>query len=269
MPWHVCPCCVGNIPRTLLMLPTWTYAKDDDGIYVNLFVGSTIQVEDVAGTDVEMVQKTDYPWDGKVAITVNPKESKEFAVRIRSPQRSVSTLYTSTPEADGIKSVLVNGTPVKPKLENGYAVIRREWKPGDTIELELPMTPQRVKGSDKVEANRGRVALRYGPLVYNIESVDGNKMDGVLKPDAPLTTEWRPDLLGGVVVIKGQVRRRLADDGDSRTSPATTGSRKHRRRKANDAVAGADAAAANRSCGSATASEVVSPSKMSGILGHA
>jgi len=67
----------------------------------------------------------------------------------------------------------------------------------------LPLVPQRVKCDDVVEANRGRVALRYGPLVYNIESVDGNKMDGVLDPEAELTTEWQPDLLGGVVVIKG------------------------------------------------------------------
>ena len=65
MPWHACPCCVGNIPRTLLMVPTWTYVKDDDGLYVNMFIGSTIKVDDVAGTDVEMVQETDYPWERK------------------------------------------------------------------------------------------------------------------------------------------------------------------------------------------------------------
>ena len=76
--WHVCPCCVGNIPRTLLMVPTWTYVKSDDGIYVNLFIGSTIKVENVAGMDVEMVQKTDYPWNGKVMLTVNPERSSEF-----------------------------------------------------------------------------------------------------------------------------------------------------------------------------------------------
>jgi len=203
-PWHPCPCCVGNIPRTLLMLPTWTYVKDDDGIFVNMFVGSTIQVEDVAGTDVEMVQQTNYPWDGKVAITVNPKAETEFAVRVRSPQRSVSGLYTSTPAADGITSLAVNGSPVETKLENGYAVIRRTWKAGDKIELELPLVPQRVKCIDEVEADRGRVALRYGPLVYNIESVDGNATDGVLSPDAELKPEWRPDLLGGVVVLEGK-----------------------------------------------------------------
>ncbi|TWT36588.1 Non-reducing end beta-L-arabinofuranosidase [Posidoniimonas corsicana] len=203
-PWHGCPCCVGNIPRTLLMLPTWTYVKDDNGIYVNFFIGSTIQVEDVDGTDVEMVQETDYPWSGGVKITVNPEQEKSFAVRIRSPQRSVSTLYTSAPEADGIESVSVNGTPVETKIENGYLVMDRAWKRGDTIEFALPMTPQRVKCVDLVEANRGRVALRYGPLVYNIEAVDGNNLNGVLPPDAELTTEWRPDLLDGVVVIKGE-----------------------------------------------------------------
>ena len=203
-PWHVCPCCIGNIPRTLLMLPTWTYTKDDRGIYVNLFVGGTTTITDVGGTDVEVVQVTNYPWDGKVQITVNPAEKREFAVRIRSPRRSVSDLYTSTPEADGIEALSVNGRPVPQKLVGGYAVIQRRWEAGDTIELSLPMKVQRVNCDQRVEANRGQVALRYGPLVYNIESVDGNRMDGVLSDDAPLATEWRPDLLGGVVVIKGK-----------------------------------------------------------------
>ncbi len=85
-PWHTCPCCVGNIPRTLLMMPTWVYAKSADGVYVNLFVGSTITLENVAGTDVEMVQATDYPWSGKLALTVNPKTPKNFSVRIRVPE---------------------------------------------------------------------------------------------------------------------------------------------------------------------------------------
>jgi hypothetical protein len=201
--WHNCPCCVGNIPRTLLMVPTWTYVKDDDGLYVNMYIGSTIQVQDVTGTDVEMVQKTNYPWSGDVAITVNPAEEKSFKVRVRSPNRSVSGLYQSTPDADGIESIAVNGDRIEPKVVNGYAVIERNWKRGDKIELVLPMKPQRVTCVDEVEANRGQVALRYGPLVYNVEVVDGNKMEGVLDPSSELFTEWRPELLGGVMVIKG------------------------------------------------------------------
>jgi len=194
-PWHNCPCCVGNIPRTLLMLPTWTYATSPDSLYVNLFAGTTVNVGDVAGTDVEMVQETNYPWDGKVAMTVNPKESKKFAIRIRSPQRSVSELYTDSPKADGITSLSVNGEKMTPKIVNGYAVIDRQWKKGDKIELELPMTPQRVKCDDKVAANRGLVALRYGPLVYNFEACDNPSMENralpVLKADSPLTTNGR------------------------------------------------------------------------------
>jgi DUF1680 family protein len=209
-PWHQCPCCVGNIPRALLMMPTWMYSKDARGIYVNLFAGSTIKVPAVAGTDVELLQDTNYPWSGKVAITVKPASSREFAMRIRMPNRSVSELYTSTPSADGIRSISVNGSPVNAPAENGYAVISRTWQSGDRIDIELPMAVQRVKCIDKVAANVGRVALMYGPLVYNVEQVDNPNLgsregaEPVLSPDTELLTEWRPDLLGGVVVIKGK-----------------------------------------------------------------
>jgi DUF1680 family protein len=200
--WHACPCCVGNIPRTLLMIPTWTYVKGDDGLYVNLFIGSTINVEKVAGTDVEMVQKTNHPWDGDVSITVNPKARKRFAIRVRVPNHSVSDLYTGTPQADGILSLSVNGSTVKPKIEKGYAVIRRTWRAGDRIDLKLPMKVQRIKASDKIAATAGQVALRYGPLIYCVEAAD-QELGKVLSPQAPLSAEWKGDLLGGVTVIKG------------------------------------------------------------------
>ena len=96
--WHTCPCCVGNIPRTLLMVPTWTYATAPDGIYVNMYIGSTVTLERAAGTEVEMVQETDYPWSGKIALTVNPKTAKSFALRLRIPNRTTSKLYKPTPE---------------------------------------------------------------------------------------------------------------------------------------------------------------------------
>jgi hypothetical protein len=201
-PWHGCPCCVGNISRTLLMLPTWMYAKSADSIYVNLFIGSAVSVGNVAGTQVEMVQATDYPWNGKVAITVNPSAEKSFSIKLRVPNRNVSGLYTSTPDSNGIVSISVNGSPINPAIDSGYATISRTWKAGDKIDLVLPMKVQRVKASSKVAADAGRVALRYGPLVYNIESVDQN-LDLVLGPDSALSTEWKADLLGGVMVIKG------------------------------------------------------------------
>jgi len=201
-PWHGCPCCVGNIPRVLLMLPTWMYSKSADGVYVNLFVGSTVTVENVAGTDVEMVQVTDYPWSRKVSITVNPATEKTFSVRVRVPNRDVSDLYTGTPLADGVLSIALNETAVTPPVEKGYAVITRSWKAGDKIKLVLPMKIQRVKGIDKIAATHGKVALRYGPLIYNVERLDQN-IDNVLSPKSALSTEWRGDFLGGVMVING------------------------------------------------------------------
>jgi hypothetical protein len=202
-PWHGCPCCVGNIPRTLLMLPTWMYATGKDSLYVNLYAGSTVTVDNVAGTKVEIEQTTDYPWSGKVAIVVRPTVEKQFVLRLRAPTRDVSRLYTSQPVVEGLKSLSVNGTPEVVKLDKGYAVISRMWKAGDRIELELPLAPQRVKADARVAADRGRVALRYGPLIYCIESADQD-VDQVLPSDAPLTAEWQPDLLGGVVVIRSQ-----------------------------------------------------------------
>jgi DUF1680 family protein len=200
--WHACPCCVGNIPRTLLMIPTWTYVKGKDGIYVNLFIGSTINVEKVAGTDVQMVQETDYPWSGKVSITVNPETAKRFSICVRVPNRTTSELYTPTPQVSGLESLSVNGSPIKPKIDKGYAVITRDWKAGDKIVLTLPMKVQRIKASDKIAATTGKVALRYGPLIYSAEAVDQG-LDKVLNPDSALTTEWQGNLLDGVVVIKG------------------------------------------------------------------
>ena len=202
-PWHQCPCCVGNISRTLLMLPTWVYAKSADGVYVNLFVGSTITVENVGGSDIEMVQVTEYPWNGKVSITVNPKVARNFSVRIRVPDRGVSSLYNATPDANGVTSIAVNGSAVKPAIDKGYAVITRTWKAGDKIDVVLPMKVQRIRASDKIAADRDKVALRYGPLMYNVEKVDQD-ISKVLSPESALTAEWKGDLLGGVMVIKGE-----------------------------------------------------------------
>jgi hypothetical protein len=204
--WHNCPCCVGNIPRTLLMIPTWTYVRGTDGLYVNLFIGSTINVEKVSGgsstTSVQMVQKTDYPWNGNVSITVNPKESLNFTVYVRVPNRKTSALYTATPAVNGLLSLAVNGQKMTPQIEKGYAVINRKWQAGDHIDLELPMPVQRVTADPKVAADRGLEALRYGPLIYNVERVDNPSLANAIA-SGPLKTEWQPNLLHGVMEITG------------------------------------------------------------------
>jgi uncharacterized protein len=203
-PWHVCPCCVGNIPRTLLMVPTWTYVTDPNAIYVNMYIGSTINVERVAGTDIEMVQKTNYPWEGAVAITVNPKVSKEFTVYVRVPNRTTSELYTPDKEVKGLKYLKVNGKNVPVETIKGYVAIKRTWKKGDKIELEMPMEVQKFHADARIEANRGRVALRFGPLIYNVETADGQDINKAIDTQKPLAVEWRDNFLRGMLVIKGQ-----------------------------------------------------------------
>jgi DUF1680 family protein len=199
----VCPCCVGNFARTLLMVPTWAYAKSKDGFHVNMFVGSRIQVGQVAGTNVEVIQKTEYPWKGSISITVNPDEAKTFSVYVRIPDRTTSKLYRESPRVGGVRRFAVNGQEQAPHIRKGYAVVTREWKAGDRIELELPMEPQRIVADSRIKADNELVALKYGPLIYNVETADNKNIDRKLG-NSPLRAEWRPDLLGGVMVITGE-----------------------------------------------------------------
>lgn len=202
-PWHSCPCCVGNIPRTLLMMPTWTYVTGPKALYVNMFVGSTINVEKIAGTDVEMEQKTNYPWEGLVNITVNPKQAKEFTIYVRVPNRTTSELYTPDKEVKGFKFLKVNGQPVAIKMDKGYAVIKRVWKKGDQISFEMPMEVQKFNADKRIQANIGRMALRYGPLVYNVETADGQDINKAVDITKPFKTEWQENFLRGMMIIKG------------------------------------------------------------------
>ncbi len=202
-PWHTCPCCVGNIPRTLLMIPTWTYVTGDDGLYVNLFIGSTINVENVAGTSVQMVQETDYPWDGNVSITVNPESSGEFVVYVRIPDRHTSELYTADQQVSGINGLSVNGEEISYDVKNGYAMINRTWEKGDEITFEIPLKVQVITSDEKIAANSEMVALRYGPLIYSVENIDQPDIDIAIDEET-ITPVFREDLFNGVVALKGK-----------------------------------------------------------------
>lgn len=202
-PWHGCPCCVGNIPRTLLMLPTWAYQKSNDGIYINLFIGSSMNIKHVAGTDIEIIQESEYPKDGKVTIILNPEQPAEFSVYVRIPNRKTSKLYSPVPEVNGYSYFALNNTPSSPDIENGYIEIKRKWEKGDRIDLELPMEIQQITSDEMVEANRGMVALRYGPLIYNVERYDNQDVTRAIG-DSRLFPEWRDDLLNGIMTIRGE-----------------------------------------------------------------
>ncbi len=210
-PWHGCPCCVGNIPRALIAIKDLMLARNAkrDALYVQHYVAGEAVVDDVAGGPLRIEQQTEYPWKGEVSIRLHPAKAAAFALKLRIPNRGESRLYTLDPDLTGKCTVQVNGTPQQAEIVQGYACLRRTWEPGDRVDLSLPMEIQRVHADERVEANRGRVALQRGPLVYNIEDADnrGQSRSVVLPPDLPLRAVWKPDLLGGVMAIESEDQR--------------------------------------------------------------
>jgi DUF1680 family protein len=168
---------------------------------VNLYIGSTVNV-DLSGTSVQIKQTTDYPRSGHVELSIDPGAARRFALYVRVPDRGVSRLYQDFPAVRDIDSISVNGVRVEPAISDGYIRIERQWAPGDKIVMDLPMVIQRIRADDRVAADRGRVALQYGPLVYTVESVDQN-VEAILPPTAELHAQWEPNLLRGVTAIHG------------------------------------------------------------------
>jgi DUF1680 family protein len=211
VPWFSCACCPPNVARILTSVPGYFYAATNDRVYVNLFARGTGKLK-VAATDLELVQTTEYPWRGDVKIEVRPAKAAAFTLAVRIPgwalNRPVPTdLYTYAEPPAGEPALKVNGEPVDLRtLDKGYALITRTWKTDDVVELSLPMPVRRVVANEAVEADRGLVAVERGPLVYCAEWPDnGGRVSNVVLPDgAVLTAEAQPELLNGVVVIKGE-----------------------------------------------------------------
>jgi DUF1680 family protein len=209
-PWFGCACCPSNVARFIPSVPGFAYAAKDKDVYVNLFLGGEATI-DTADNKLRLVQETRYPWEGDVKITVEPERAGDFAVHVRIPgwasnQAVPSDLYSFLDKAVGDVSLKVNGSAVPLQLEKGYARLQRNWKSGDTIELDLPMPVRRIVSNDNIASNRGKVALQRGPLVYCLEGPDneGKVLDLVIQDEAELSTRFQPDLLGGVVTINGE-----------------------------------------------------------------
>lgn len=221
-PWFDCSCCPTNLVRFLPSIGGYVYATRARDLFVNLFLTGGAKV-DLDGLRIGIRQQTGYPWDGAVKITVEPAREDHFTLRVRVPGwaqgRPVpSDLYRYEGGTTESYTLRVNGTPTRHDLVDGFAVLDRRWKAGDTVELALPMPVRRVRSHESVAADAGRVALERGPIVYCAESVDngGGVFNLVLPDDAPLAAKRRDDLLGGVTVITGRaLGLHPSDDGRS------------------------------------------------------
>jgi DUF1680 family protein len=209
--WFGVACCPGNITRFMPSVPGYVYATSGDTLYVNLYAAGNANIEMPGGT-VKVTQSTRYPWDGAVTMTIAPSLARRFAIRMRIPgwardEPVPSDLYRFLDVASQEATIAVNKQPIAMTITKGYVTIDRTWKAGDTIMLNLPMPIRRVISHDKVMADRDRVALQRGPIVYAAEWPDNanGKVRNIVLPDtSELSAEFRPGLLNGVEVIKGR-----------------------------------------------------------------
>ena len=206
-PWFDCSCCPSNMCRFMPSVPGYIYAQKDNDIYVNLFVQSSTSVK-MADSEVKIDQETKYPWDGKVKISVSPETVSQFAVRVRIPgwaqnQPLPGDLYSYANAPTAKPVILVNGESVSYETEQGYAVLDREWKSGDEVELSLPMQVRTVKASELVEDDKGKVAIERGPIVYCVEEKDNPEIGTIqVSEGTQFESNYDADLLAGVEVIK-------------------------------------------------------------------
>ena len=209
-PWFDVSCCPTSLCRFLPSLPGYVYATAGDAIYVNLFIESRTELE-AGGTRFTLEQETDYPWDGAIRLTVRPELPKRMRLLIRVPGWSQGRimggeLYRfADPTVDTV-ALRVNGVAVDIVMDKGYAVVDRQWEQGDTVEVSLPMRVRKVHCDPRVVENRGRAALQRGPLVYCVEGRDADRPVRQVSPgpETRLVASWEPDLLGGVVAVRGQ-----------------------------------------------------------------
>ena len=212
-PWIGLSCCPTNIARMIPQISGFVYAQGPGQIYVNLYAAGEAKLKLEDGTPLKFTQQTEYPWDGHVALTVTPERASAFDLCLRIPGWAQghpvpSDLYRFTssevaPVTLKLKGQTVAATPGA----DGYLHLKRTWQAGDVVELDMPMPVQRVVAHDNLAADRGKVALMRGPLVYCLEAAD--QTDVVisrltLPKTGGLRAEHRADLLGGITVLTGQ-----------------------------------------------------------------
>lgn len=210
-PWFDCSCCPSNVVRFLPSLPGYIYAVRENEVYVNLYMSNTAEVS-VDEVSVRIEQSTNYPWDGKISIKVDPEQKTEFKLKLRIPGWSFNEpipgdLYTYYDKSNKKIKAQLNSNDVEVNIDKGYLTVSHIWEKGDEIILNLPMEIQLVTSHEKVQDNQNRLAIERGPIVYCVEGIDnkGGVFNFLLPEFAPINTQWDGDLLGGINTIKADV----------------------------------------------------------------
>ena len=193
-PWFECACCPPNIARLLASLPGYLYTTSDEGIWVQLYIGSDATLHLADRTPVGISMHTELPWTGSVRLEISPTADVQFTVFLPVPGW-----------ADGQLAVRVNGEQVWTESRSGYCALRRTWQPGDVIDVDLG-TPVRVLATHpRVASTHDRLAIGRGPFVYCVEQTDqadSHVADLRLRGDEQWIVEHRPELLNGVTTLE-------------------------------------------------------------------
>jgi DUF1680 family protein len=214
--WHPCPCCTMNVARLVASVGGYFYSTGEGVVAMHLYGGNAAELE-VDGRPVRIEETSRYPWAGAIRVALHPSGAQSFSLKLRIPGWARGA------------TAAVNGAPVDVAAgtARGYLGIAREWSPGDVVDLDLPMPPERVFANPKVRMDLGRATLRRGPLVYCLEQADN--------PDAPVTqlalprsaeveAAERRDLFDGIVALTARGKAVEAGDWDGtlyRTNPPT------------------------------------------------
>lgn len=205
-PYIDCFCCPPNIVRTIAKASSYAYSISDEGVWVNLYGGNILTTKLADGSKLGLEQETDYPWDGNVKITVNAPRKSKFVVMLRIPGWTTKA------------TLKVNEQIVQDDLVPGeYVGLNRTWSAGDVIELNMPMEARLIEAHPLVEETRNQVAIKRGPVVYCLESVDlpgGVKVSEVAIPrHIKLEPRFDDNLLSDrIVVLEGKAE--VFEEGD-------------------------------------------------------
>ncbi|RLD50397.1 MAG: glycoside hydrolase family 127 protein, partial [Bacteroidetes bacterium] len=219
-PWFDCSCCPTNVARFLPSLPGYIYAYDENGIFVNLYISNTSGFETVFGS-IQIKMNTEYPWKGKVNMEVNPEMPGSFAMMLRIPGWAGESplpgdLYHFADKAKSKPEIHINGKKQDYELTDGYALIKREWKKGDQIRLELPMEIRKIKANEKIAEDRGKLAVSRGPVVYCAEWIDNNGKARNIMVDSDVVFEnrFKSEMIDGIEILEVEGYKVSLDDND-------------------------------------------------------
>jgi uncharacterized protein len=217
--WFGCACCPSNVARFVPAIPGYIYGETNDDLYVNLYISNDADIR-LGNKKVKVSQKADFPWNGKVEMTVDPESHSKFKLKLRIPgwarnEALPGGLYKFTDQNNDSFKISVNGEKLTPEIEKGYAIIDRRWNKGDKVMLDLPMPVRLVIADERIKDDKGKIAVQRGPVIYCAEwpdNNDGKVLNMVIDKGSDFSTEFSPDILGGTQIIKtsgSQTRKTL------------------------------------------------------------